>query len=171
MTLGTLDVIIVLIYTNKSFWTQNKMASNTNKRIPVKHIRDRAKSAYEKDNKCHICGSTTDLELHHTNSITLLLDKWVKETGNDISTDEAVLKIRDEFIEAHHTEIYVEVFTLCNNHHVKLHSVYGKAPPLSTAAKQVRWIEKQKAKAEGLDILEPAENEKKPKVGAFSKFY
>jgi 5-methylcytosine-specific restriction endonuclease McrA len=139
------------------------MAVNTNKRIPVKHIRDRAKSAYDKQDTCHICGSTEDLELHHTSSLTLLLEKWVKEKGYDISTDEAVIAIRDEFIDDHRSEIYDEVFTLCNKHHVKLHGIFGKAPLLSSAAKQNRWIEKQKAKALGLDAEKSA--------GAFSKFY
>lgn len=138
--------------------------TNTNKRLAVKHVRDKAKSAYEKKDVCHICGSTTELELHHTNSLSLLFDKWAKEMGHDISTDAGVLEVRDAFIEAHHSEIYVEVFTLCNKHHVKLHQVFGKAPALSTSQKQNRWIEKQKAKALG---LEPDE----PKPGLFSKFY
>lgn len=138
------------------------MAVNTNKRIPVKWVRDRAKSAYEKKGVCHICGSTTDLELHHTNSLTLLLEKWAKDNGHDISTDEAIIAIRDTFIDAHHSEIYDMVFTLCAKHHQKLHGIFGKAPPLHTSDKQNRWIEKQKAKALG---LEPESK------GAFSKFY
>lgn len=146
------------------------MAVNTNKRIPIKHVRDRAKSAYDKKDVCHICGSTEDLELHHTSSLTLLFEKWVREKGYDTSTDEAVIAIRDEFIDAHRSEIYDEVFTLCNKHHVNLHRVFGKAPLLSTAEKQNRWIEKQKAKFLGLDPL-PAEDSTKPKKGTFSKFY
>ena len=139
------------------------MAANTNKRVPVKHIRDGAKSAYDKKDKCFICGCTEELELHHTNSLTLLLEKWAKEYGHSLATDAEVLAIRDEFIEAHRSEIYVEVFTLCNKHHVKLHGVFGKAPPLHTSEKQNRWIEKQVAKANGL------ETEKK--AGLFSAFY
>lgn len=142
------------------------MAKNTNKRIPVKWIRDRAKSAYEKQSSCHICGSETDLELHHTHSITLLLERWIEKTGRDFSTDDSVLANRDEFIEAHRPEIYDEVYTLCNHHHVALHSVYGKAPGLNTTQKQKNWIETQKAKA----TLNPGE---KPVVlgGSFSEFY
>lgn len=142
------------------------MAKNTNKRIPVKWIRDRAKSAYDKKECCYICGTPEDLELHHTHSVTLLLERWIEKTGRDFSTDEAVLSNRDEFIEQHHKEIYEDVFTLCNRHHVALHGVYGKAPPLSTAVKQNHWIETQKAKA----TLNPGD---KPKVvgGSFSDFY
>lgn len=140
------------------------MAKNTNKRIPVKWIRDGAKSAYEKSDHCYICGSQNDLELHHTHSITLLLERWVEEKGYDISTDEAVLEIRDEFIKTHHHEIYEAVYTLCNHHHVKLHSIYGKAPALNTAVKQGEWIQKQKLKGTGGDS-------ERITTGSFSEFY
>lgn len=142
------------------------MAKNTGNRIPVKWIRDRAKSAYDKKNHCYICGTDADLELHHTHSVTLLLERWVRETGRDFSTDESTIANRDEFIEHHHREIYDEVYTLCNTHHVKLHSVYGKAPGLNTTKKQSDWIETQKAKA----ALNPGE--KSVVVGGmFSDFY
>lgn len=141
------------------------MAVNTNKRAAVKHVRDRAKSAYEKQSECHICGSVDDLELHHTNSLTLLLEKWAKERGYDISTDDGILAVRDEFIAEHRSEIYEEVFTLCNKHHLNLHSVYGKAPPLSSADKQNRWIEKQKAKFTGQEEIVSKSK------GLFSEFY
>lgn len=122
------------------------MAKNTNKRIPVKWVRDRAKAAYDKQDHCYICDTTQDLELHHTNSITLLLEEWCAKHGYDISTDEGVLAIRDQFIEAHHVELYKLVYTLCNHHHVKLHGVYGKAPPKGSSPKQERWIEIQRQK-------------------------
>lgn len=139
------------------------MAVNTNKRVAVKWLRDRAKSAYEKQGACHICGSTADLELHHTHSLTLLLEKWAKQKGYDISSDDGIIAVRDEFIDDHRSEIYDMVFTLCNKHHVALHRVFGKAPPLSTSDKQNRWIEKQKAKAMGLVSDTPK--------GSFSSFY
>lgn len=139
------------------------MAVNTNKRVAIKHVRDRTKSAYDKKDMCHICSSTVDLELHHTNSLTLLLEKWAEEKGYDISTDDGILAVRDEFIKEHHSEIYVEVFTLCAKHHQALHRVFGKAPALSTSQKQNRWIEKQKAKALGIEASEP----KKSTFGAF----
>jgi 5-methylcytosine-specific restriction endonuclease McrA len=129
------------------------MAKNTgNNRIPVKWVRDKAKSAYDKKDKCHICGTTDDLELHHTRSITTLLENWAHKNSYDISTDDGILAVRDEFIEAHHKEIYDDVFTLCNKHHVMLHGIYGKKPDLSSADKQVRWIEKQIAKASGVMV-------------------
>lgn len=141
------------------------MAKNTGmKRIPVKFVRDKAKSAYEKASECFICGTTEDLELHHTHSITLLLENWVKLKKYDISTDEGILAVRDEFIEEHHKQIYEDVYTLCNKHHVKLHGVYGKSPALHTAEKQGRWIERQKASFTGGGVTE------KPDFLLFSSF-
>lgn len=139
------------------------MAKNTNKRIPVKWIRDGAKSAYEKQGHCWICGSDQDLELHHTHSITLLLERWVEAKGYDISTDEAVLQIREQFIAEHWDQIYRDVYTLCNRHHVMLHGVYGKAPALHTAKLQSSWIEKQREK-----VTNPGT---KVIGGSFSEFY
>lgn len=122
------------------------MAKNTNKRIPVKWVRDRAKSAYEKQDQCWICGSHEDLELHHLHSITVLLERWAKLQGHDITTDEGILAVRDEFIEQHHSEIYEQVYTLCNRHHVQLHGVYGKTPQPGSEPKQARWLEIQREK-------------------------
>lgn len=122
------------------------MAKNTNKRIPVKWVRDRAKSAYEKQDQCWICGSHQDLELHHLHSITVLLERWAKLRGYDITTDDGILAVRDEFIEQHHSEIYEQVYTLCNRHHVQLHGVYGKTPQPGSEPKQARWLEIQREK-------------------------
>ena len=122
------------------------MAKNTNKRIPVKWVRDRAKAAYEKKSSCFICDSTADLELHHLHSITILLEKWAERKGYDISTDEGILAVRDQFIEQHRKELYDMVYTLCFSHHSALHGVYGKAPAKGSEPKQARWIELQKQK-------------------------
>lgn len=123
------------------------MAKNTsNNRIPVKWVRDKAKAAYDKKDTCYICACTTDLELHHLLSITILLEEWASSNNYDISTDEGILEVRDQFIEEHHKELYDQVYTLCNKHHVKLHSIYGKKPLQATASKQERWIELQKTK-------------------------
>lgn len=122
------------------------MAANTNKRIAVKWVRDRAKAAYEKRSECCICDTTKDLELHHLHSITILLERWAERKGYDISTDEGILAVRDEFIEEHKIELYDQVYTLCNRHHVALHSVYGKAPQPGSEPKQARWIGIQRDK-------------------------
>jgi hypothetical protein len=125
------------------------MAKNTNNRIGVKWVRDKAKAAYQKQSHCYICNTSEDLELHHLHSITVLLNRWADRKGYDISTDDGILAVRDEFIAEHRTELYDLVFTLCNKHHVALHSVYGKAPSPGSEERQKNWIEKQKAKAEG----------------------
>ena len=147
------------------------MAKNTNKRISVKWVRDKAKSAYTKKLSCYICKSAQDLELHHTHSITLLLNNWALEHNHDISTDEGILLVRDKFIAEHHKEIYTDVYTLCNPHHIALHSVYGKAPPLSSTSRQSEWIENQKAKfVEGYVPEAPKEKVKSP-YSPFAEFY
>ena len=126
-----------------------EMAKNTgNNRIPVKWVRDKAKKAYDKKDHCYICNTGVDLELHHTHSITILLEDWAAKNHYDISTDDGILAVRDQFIEEHLVEIYDEVYTLCNRHHVMLHGIYGKKPPKHTASKQKVWIERQKAKYE-----------------------
>lgn len=122
------------------------MAKNTNKRIPVKWVRDRAKAAYDKKPNCFICDTTQDLELHHLHSITILLETWAARKNYDISTDEGILAVRDEFIQEHKVELYDKVYTLCNRHHVALHSIYGKAPAVGSEPKQQRWIELQREK-------------------------
>ena len=125
------------------------MAKNTgNNRIAIKWVRDRAKAAYDKKEFCCICSTQADLELHHTHSLTVLLNNWANKSGYDISTDDGILAVRDQFIEVHHKEIYEDVYTLCNRHHVSLHGVYGKAPSLISASKQGNWIEEQKVKFE-----------------------
>ena len=139
------------------------MAKNTeNKRIPVKYVRDKAKAAYDKKSECNICGSTEDLELHHFNSITLLLENWAVAKRYDISTDDGILAVRDEFITDHNEELYAQVRTLCNKHHVALHRVFGKAPPLNSTARQERWVGIQKDKFEGKET-----NTKTAIVGSF----
>lgn len=150
------------------------MAANNgkSKRQPIKWIRDGAKSAYVKMPNCFICGCADDLELHHTHSLTNLFEKWVKDNKLNIETDEDVLEIRDDFINQHHGEIYTDVFTLCLKHHQLLHSIYGKAPELHTAKKQVGWITKQKDKFNGIipkENLEQPSSEVKSSSGPNSK--
>lgn len=126
----------------------HKMAKNTNTkaRDPVKWIRDKAKALYQKGTECAICGSTEDLEFHHYHSLTNLLESWAKKKGYDLSNDEKVIEIRDEFIAEHHSELYEAATTLCNKHHLALHSIYGPKPLHTTATKQASWVEKQRVK-------------------------
>ncbi len=120
------------------------------KRDKIKYIRDRAKSAYVKDEECYICGGDESLDFHHFFSVTELLDKWIKEKKLVISTAEDMMEMRDEFIEVHHKEIYDDTVTLCHKHHLKLHSIYGKKPTLVTGPKQMRWVDKRRVKEYGI---------------------
>lgn len=123
------------------------MATNTNlKRLPTKYIRDRSKSAYEKQDHCYVCGCEEDLELHHLFSIDALFKIWCKLNSLVIKTTDDILGCRDQFIEEHRVEIYDEVRTLCNKHHKLLHRVYQQKPLLSTGPKQKRWLDKQRSK-------------------------
>lgn len=116
------------------------------KRDLVKYIRDRAKSAYKKDTECYICGAAEELDFHHFYSVTELLERWLKEQGITINTAEDIMAVRDRFIEEHHEHIYEDTITLCHKHHLKLHSLYGKRPSLTTSPKQERWVNKRREK-------------------------
>jgi hypothetical protein len=116
------------------------------KRLPVKYIRDRAKSAYEKDDHCFICGEESNLDFHHFYSVDQLFTKWCKQNSINIRNVEDILAHRDTFIEEHHQELYEDAITLCNSHHKKLHKIYGQKPTLPTGPKQKRWVQKQQDK-------------------------
>lgn len=118
----------------------------TFKRDKIKYIRDRAKARYKKGTACFICDTDQNLEFHHYHTLTPLFNKWVLTNKIDVSTEEALLAVRDRFISEHESELYEETVTLCKSHHMKLHSLYGKDPPLATAEKQKRWASIQREK-------------------------
>ncbi len=112
------------------------------KRDVTKYIRDKAKSKYNIDTECYICGSQERIQFHHYNTITELVARWTRINKYDKLE---VLSWREQFIEEHKKELYEETVTLCEECHVgKLHNLYGRNPSLGTAAKQKRWVEKQK---------------------------
>lgn len=113
------------------------------KRIPVKYIRDRAKSRYEKGTECEICGEASDLDFHHYYSLSPLVGTWIARNRLDPND---VLEFRDRFIEEHEAELYEHAVTLCHSHHLQLHSIYGRNPALGTAKKQMRWVRIQREK-------------------------
>jgi hypothetical protein len=145
------------------------MAANT-KRIPIKHIRDGAKARYPKKEYCAICDTTELLELHHYTSLTNLLEGWQKKEGIPLNTDEQVLEIRDRFIAEHEYELYTAVAVLCEDHHRRLHAVFGKSPPLSTSKKQERWVLIQKDKHNGIkpEISKPNDVVREGQPGSIS---
>lgn len=116
------------------------------KRDPIKFVRDKAKAKYQKGTNCYICGTNEQLDFHHFFSLTPLFNKWLKANSIKLATDEDVIACRDQFIAEHQAELYDEAVTICHTHHLKLHSIYGKDPPLATALKQKRWVEIQREK-------------------------
>ncbi len=116
------------------------------KRDLVKYVRDKAKSQYKKGSECFICGSTEELDFHHYYGLTELLDTWLSNNNIPIENEQDILEIREQFIGENHDEVYNKTVTLCHQHHLRLHSIYGKRPKLITAEKQARWVEKQRNK-------------------------
>jgi hypothetical protein len=78
--------------------------------------------------------------------MTELLYTWMKVNKLTITSADQIMNLREQFIEEHLIEVYDEAATLCKTHHLRLHSIYGKRPKLSTATKQKRWVEIQRDK-------------------------
>ena len=116
------------------------------KRLPVKYIRDRAKKAYQKDSECYICGTDENLQLHHFAGVTDLFNIWCRRKNITIHTDDDILAVRDEFIADHQKELYEDVVTLSKQHHERLHSYFGKAPVVSSAKGQRKWVDVHRGK-------------------------
>lgn len=118
----------------------------TLKRDLVKYVRDKAKSKYKKGTDCYICGATENLDFHHFNGLTELLESWLKKKKIEVTEEKDILTLRKQFIAEHRAELYDEAVTLCHEHHLRLHSIYGKRPKLITAKKQLRWVGIQRDK-------------------------
>ena len=116
------------------------------KRDLVKYVRDKAKSKYKKQTSCYICKSSIDLDFHHYYGLTELLETWLKTEKYTIENEQDILALRKSFIDDNWEKVYEYTVTLCHNHHLRLHSIYGKRPKLITAEKQKRWVEKQRQK-------------------------
>lgn len=122
-----------------------------NKRAAIRHIRDGIKSRYVRGSECEACGSTHELEFHHFTTVSLLLEKYCKDNGIVTDTDEQVLAMRDGFYAAHEFELLHDTVTLCREHHVLLHKIYGSKPPIATAQKQRDWVKRFRDRLSGTD--------------------
>jgi hypothetical protein len=118
----------------------------TLKRDLVKYVRDKAKSQYNKGTDCYICGRTENLDFHHFYGLTELLETWLKKKRLVITEEDQIISLRPDFIKEHTKELYEDAVTLCHDHHLRLHSIYGKRPKLVTAKKQQRWVDIQRNK-------------------------
>ena len=108
-----------------------------------KYIRDKAKNKYEKGSECYICGSDVKLDFHHFYTLSPLVHKYVKDKK---LLPENILSFREDFIQDHWAELYEHTVTLCHDHHLALHKIYGRNPSLATATKQKNWVEIQREK-------------------------
>jgi len=113
------------------------------KRDIVKYIRDKAKNKYEKGSECYICGSNVRLDFHHFYTLSPLVHKYIKDKK---LLPENILSFREDFIQDHWAELYDHTVTLCHDHHLALHKIYGRNPSLATATKQKNWVEIQREK-------------------------
>lgn len=109
-------------------------------------IRDGAKSAYKKDDHCHICDTKEELQLHHYTGLADLWSMWCRKNKIVIHYAEDVLAVRDRFISEHHDQLYHDVVTLCKTDHAALHQMFGKAPAIGSAKAQAKWIEVKRRK-------------------------
>jgi len=126
------------------------MASNTNKRVALKHVRDGIKAQYPEKCKCAVCGTTEDLEGHHYATLSLVFKDYCEKHNIDVRTDEQVLEMRDQFYEDNWEAVVTDMVTLCNKHHKALHKLYGKQPPLTSTKKQKHWVHRMFEKNNGL---------------------
>lgn len=118
------------------------------KRLPVKFVRDYIKKDYKLKDYCFICGSTKDLELHHLFSVSELFNQWcVKNKILHIKSDEHIKQLRIQFAEDCAVDLsHDNLYTLCKQHHVRLHTIYGQSYGNHLAPKIKTWIYLQKEK-------------------------
>ncbi len=143
------------------------MAKNTgNARSAIRWIRDSVKQQYPKGNACEICGTGEDLEYHHYHTLSLMFERYCRDEGIVVKTDEDILAIRGEFAEKYWSEVVTDGVTLCSDHHKALHKVYGSKPELSTAEKQKNWVVRMGSKQNTVDVTERTDSQ----LNRFSHF-
>ena len=126
--------------------TQKHSDGSSLKRYAVKYLRDGCKSAYKKQDHCHICETQEELQLHHLTGLADLWTLYCRKNRIKAETVEEVMEHREYFIAQHHDELYLSVFTLCKTHHMSLHQLFGKSPSIGSEKAQSRWVEIQRKK-------------------------
>ena len=121
------------------------------KRFPIKYVRDYIKKDYKIRDKCVICGSKENLELHHLYSLSQLWQKWCLDNSfKQVTGVEIIKQLRVRF--AKDNKEFLEssnLYTLCKFHHTKLHTLYGQNYSNHLVPKVKKWIGLQKEKALG----------------------
>lgn len=119
----------------------------------VKCVRDGIKSQYGKTDRCAICDSQEDLEFHHYNSVTLVVDNFISINNLEVPTDkDQMVQLRERLYEERRYELVEDAVTLCHEDHMKLHKLYGDVPPLNTVEKQKLWVTKMRDKRLGIIV-------------------
>jgi len=118
------------------------------KRLPLRYIRDYIKKDYKLRDYCYICGCTQKLELHHLYSVSELFNEWLsKNSIASVDTEEQILDYRVRFAEDYTEKLSKEnLYTLCSDHHKRLHTIYGQRYSNHLAPKIKNWLDIQKEK-------------------------
>jgi 5-methylcytosine-specific restriction endonuclease McrA len=118
------------------------------KRNPIKYVRDFIKREYKLRDHCYVCKSVEKLELHHLYSVSELFNRWLDTRGiRIVNTEEQILEYRVEFAKDCADKLSHEhLYTLCDVHHKRLHSIYGQTYSNSMAPKIKNWLEIQREK-------------------------
>lgn len=121
---------------------------DTLKRFPIKYIRDYIKKDYKLKDECFICGTTNTLELHHLYSVSELFSKWcISKKIKSIESVDLINKLRVEFSEDEKDLLSNKnLFTLCKNHHIRLHTIYGQTYANHLVPKIKNWLLVQREK-------------------------
>lgn len=118
------------------------------KRELVKYIRDFIKKDYVGQDSCYICGGKDKLELHHLYGLSELFNTWCEKNAiSDITSAEEITKLRVRFAEDLKDKLSNDyLYTLCKQHHTRLHSIYGQRYSNSKTPKILRWLDIQRDK-------------------------
>jgi len=118
------------------------------KRFPIKYIRDYIKKDYKIRDECFICGTKENLELHHLFSVSQLFNDWcLKNKVTEIDSVEKITSLREIFsVDCKESLDHHNLYTLCKNHHQRLHNIYGQRYSNHLVPKIRNWLEIQKEK-------------------------
>ena len=117
------------------------------KRLEVKYIRDYIKRMYKDPDKCYICGSKENRELHHIMTVSELWEDYKKKHEIVIKDPDHIMSLRSSFYKEYETELHNDnLYTLCKRHHLQLHTIYGQTYSNKLVPKIKRWLERQREK-------------------------
>ncbi len=118
------------------------------KREAIKMVRDFIKKDYKARDCCYICGSTSNIELHHLFGVSELFNTWLDKNKIRLdNTVEQMLELRVQFsIDCAEALDNTNLYSLCSKHHKILHSIYGQRYSNNMAPKVKNWLELQKVK-------------------------